>query len=100
MMLLRMVADSTAGQPSWGDLAVLGTYALAMIIGAAGVYRYQVLPERDQTRLERERTDREREERRESESRERKLAEAALPALQEAVKAMDQVSRLLDRQRT
>ncbi len=90
-----LMAD--ASQPGWGDLAVLGTYALAMIVGAGGVYRFQVLHERKQTALERERTEQERAERREAEARERKLAEAALPALQEANRAMDLWGRMVER---
>lgn len=98
MILLVILAVSAGGQPSWGDLAVLGTYALAMIVGAAATYKFPGGHEREQTQRERERADQEREERRESEERERKLAEAALPALQEANRALEQVSRILDRQ--
>lgn len=89
MTLLMWAA--VGGEPSWGDLAVLGTYALAMIVGYVGCFRLQVMHERKQT-------DQERADRREAEARERKTQEAALPALQEAVRAMDQVSRMLDRQ--
>lgn len=96
--MTRLVLAAAGGEPSWGDLAVLGTYALAMIVGATGVYRFQVIHERKQTDLERVRTEQERAERREAESRERKLAEAALPALQEANRAMEQMTRMLDRQ--
>jgi Tfp pilus assembly protein PilO len=96
--MIQQVLAAVPGEPSWGDLAVLGTYALALIAGYYGAYRFQVLHEREQKQLERARADQEREERRESETRERKTQEAALPALQEAVRAMDQVSRMLDRQ--
>jgi uncharacterized protein HemX len=93
-----LVAD--ASQPGWGDLAVLGTYALAMIVGAGGVYRFQVLHERRQTEQERERTETERVERKEAEARERKLAEVVLPALQEANRAMDLWGRMVERGQT
>ncbi len=43
------------------------------------------------------RTETERAERKEAEARERKLAESALPALIEANRALDMVSRLADR---
>ena len=88
---------SAAGDPTWNQLAALGTYALAMIVGASGVYRFGVMPERASTARERERGDQERAERREAESRERKLAETALPALQEANRAMDMLARLVER---
>ncbi len=98
LALMLAAVGGVGGQPSWADLAVLGTYAVAMIVGAFGSYRFQVLHERAMTAQERARADQERAERRESESRERKLAEAALPALQEANRAMVQVSQILDRQ--
>jgi uncharacterized protein HemX len=87
-------------QPGWGELAVLGTYALAMIVGAGGVYRFQVLHERKQTEQERLRTEVERGERKEAEARERKLAEVVLPALQEANRAMDLWGRMVERGQT
>ncbi len=90
-----LLADAV--QPGWGDLAVLGTYALAMLVGAGAVYKFGVLYERSQTALERARTEVERGERKEAESRERKLAEAALPALQEANRAMDLWGRMVER---
>lgn len=93
-----LLAD--AAQPGWGDLAVLGTYALAMIVGAGGVYRFQVLHERKQTEAERLRTEQERAERKEAEARERKLAEVVLPALQEANRAMDLWGRMVERGQT
>jgi hypothetical protein len=86
-----------ATQPGWGELAVLGTYALAMIVGAGAVYRFQVLHERTQTAQERTRTEQERAERKEAEARERKLAEVVLPALQEANRAMDLWGRMVER---
>ncbi len=98
LAVVWLMAD--ASQPGWGDLAVLGTYALAMIVGAGGVYRFQVLHERKQTAMERVRTEQERVERREAEARERKLAEAALPALQEANRAMDLWGRMVERGQT
>lgn len=84
-----------AVQPGWGDLAVLGTYALAMIVGYGAAYKLSVLPEREQTKLERARTEQERTERKEAEARERKLGEVVLPALQEANRAMDLWGRMV-----
>lgn len=47
--------------------------------------------------LERARTEQERTERKESEARERRQAEVVLPALQEANRAMDTVTRMVER---
>lgn len=90
---------AVGGEPSWGDLAVLGTYALALIVGYVGCHRLQVVYERKQTEQERTRTQEERAERREAEARERKLVEAVLPALQEANRAQQEMARMLDRDR-
>jgi hypothetical protein len=92
---VRILADAT--QPGWGDLAVLGTYALALIAGYVGCFKMQVTHERQQTEAERARTDQERTERKEAEARERKLAEVVLPALQEANRAMDLWGRMVER---
>lgn len=91
-----MLASAT--DPSWGDLAQLGVIALAMIVGYVGCYRLQVLHERTRTAAAEERAEKERARTEESESRERKLAEAALPALQEANRALLEVGKMLERQ--
>ncbi len=96
--MIGMVLAAVGVEPSWGDLAVLGTYALALIVGYYGAYRFQVLHERAQCAQERERTKQEREERREAEARERKTQEAALPALLEANRALKEMGLILDRQ--
>lgn len=53
--LVSLAAEAAA--PSWGDLAQLGVIALAMIVGAAGSYKFQVLHERETTAAERLRAD-------------------------------------------
>lgn len=47
--------------PGWDQLAQLGVIALALIVGAAGSYRFQVLHEREQVVLERQACVKERE---------------------------------------
>jgi Tfp pilus assembly protein PilO len=88
----------------WDQLAQLGVIALAVITGAALVYRYVVLPERERAKQDRvellARVEMERQDRVKAEERERETTKVALPALQESSKAMDSVLRVLERGRT
>lgn len=45
-----VLADAAA--PGWGELARLGVIALAMVVGAGGAYKFQVVHERAQTAKE------------------------------------------------
>lgn len=85
-------------EPSWGDLAQLGTYTLAAFAGYLACFRLQVQHERSNVERERDRADQERVRTQESEARERKLAEVVLPALQEANKALTTVTIFLERE--
>lgn len=85
-------------EPSWADLAQLGTYALAMMVGYGACFKLQVVHERRQTERAEQRAEQERARTQESEARERKQAEAALPALQEANRALVEVTRMIERQ--
>lgn len=90
-----LIADS--GQPGWGDLAVLGTYALAMIVGAGAVYKFGVLPEREQTKLERDRTDQERKRAEEAEADARGMRDAFITQIVPATTLQtERSSKLLD----
>lgn len=90
-----ILADAV--QPGWGDLAVLGTYALAMIVGAGAVYRFGVLPEREQTKLERGRTDQERKRAEEAEADARGMRDAFIQQIVPATTLQtERSSKLLD----
>lgn len=117
----RLIA---AEAPGWDQFRDLGLPALGLIVGAAAVYLFGLLPDRKRAKeemeaeraraeremtqertscrealgLERQRADRERADRQESEARERKSYETSLPALQEAARAMDTVMKWVDRQ--
>lgn len=52
-LVAPFLAQSTGGDPGFTDLKSLGVIALALIVGAAGVYRWGVLPERKRTEVER-----------------------------------------------
>lgn len=47
------VLAQSGADPSFADLQSLGVIALALIVGAAAVYRWGVLPERKRTEQER-----------------------------------------------
>lgn len=100
LAILSAVTDPS-GDAGWDQLAQLGVIAMAVIAGAALVYRYVVLP--DRARAEKDRLEflslmaREREDRQKSEERERETARVAFPALQESSRAMDSMLRALER---